>query len=238
MTLETIQENRHDEKIVKELLPIVQCSLKPTKYERILLTQLRDKNHSTKEFRHAANTIAELLIEKIIECLETLPVQVETPLTICDGEILDTPIDLVSVMRAGDGLLGTFITHFPKANISKMLIQRDEKTAKPIFQYMKLSSTIALGHPVIIIEPMVGTGGTLEMAISLLKERGVEEKNIIVACICAAPEGLLKLSHLFPRIRLVLTVLDEKLNEIQYITPGLGDFGDRYFGTYHDLFIS
>lgn len=217
--------------VQKDLYPIVRCCFTPSKYERVLMTQLRDKNTTTPEFRDVARKIGERLVEKVVECLPTTRLEIQTPVAPCYGETLTQPIELVSIMRSGDALLETFIYHFPQANISKILVQRDEETAKPIFKYMKLSATIAENHPVIITEPMVATGGTLGMVIQLLKDQGVEEKNIIIACICAAPEGLLQLGKRFPDINVVMTVLDDKLNEKKYIVPGIGDFGDRYFGT-------
>ena len=111
------------------------------------------------------------------------------------------------------------------------MIQRNEETAEPIFKYMKLSPTLALADIVIVVEPMIATSGTLRMLINLLKNQGIEEKNIIIAAICAAPEGLAILNREFPEIRVVLTVIDEKLTEKKYISPGIGDFGDRYYGT-------
>jgi uracil phosphoribosyltransferase len=228
---EQIPLNRDNEELLHELLPIVRCCFKPSKYERILLTKLRDKHTTTQEFRRTAHKIGELLIAKVVECLATSSIQIETPVTGCEGEMLTQTLELVSIMRSGDALLETFIDHFPQANISKVLVQRDEETAMPIFKYMKLSPSIAKGHPVIITEPMVATGGTLGMVIQLLKDQGVKEENIIIACVCAAPEGLLQLNKQFPNINLVMTVLDEKLNERKYIVPGIGDFGDRYFGT-------
>lgn len=229
--LEAIKMNRHQEDILRQLLPTVKCRFTSSKYERILMTQLRDKNTSTEKFRTAARMLGEILVEKVVECLPTTVKAIETPVAACQGEVLATPLDLVSVMRSGDALLDIFLEHFPEANVSKVLIQRDEVTAKPVFKYMKLSSTISQNHPVVITEPMVATGGTLGMLIKLLKEHGVKEENIIIASICAAPEGLLELSRQFPGITFVMSSLDEKLNEKKYILPGIGDFGDRYFGT-------
>lgn len=229
--LKLLQLNRDNEKILRELLPTVRCCFYQSKYERILMTQLRDKRTSTKAFRNAAKKIGELLVGKVVECITTKTIEIETPVARCEGEIIDGSLDFVSVMRSGDALLDIFMEHFPKANISKILIQRDEETAKPIFKYMKFSPTIAQDHPVIITEPMVATGGTLAMVIQLLKGQGVKEENIVIACICAAPEGLLQLTHQFPNINIVMIALDEKLNEKKYIVPGLGDFGDRFFGT-------
>lgn len=230
--LEVIRTCRDREAKLKELLPTIKCRFTQSKYERILMTQLRDKNSSTHQFRVAARTLGKILVEKVVECLPTTIKEIETPVTVCEGEELSSPLDLVSVMRSGDALLEIFLEHFPNANVSKVLIQRDEETAKPIFKYMKLSSTISQNHPVVITEPMVATGGTLGMLIQLLKDRGVKEEYIIIACICAVPEGLLQLTKQYPGITFVMSSLDEKLNENKFIVPGIGDFGDRYFGTH------
>lgn len=204
-----------------------------SKYERVLMTKLRNKDTTKPEFRDASQKVGAILVNKVAECMDTTPITVTTPLQACRGEIFSRGIELLSVMRSGNALLDTFIEHFPEANVSKILIQRDEETAQPHFIYMKLSSTIASGNYVVITEPMIGTGGTLNMVISMLKDKGVHEENIIIAAVCAAPEGMQLLQNNFPGVQIVLTALDEKLNEKKYIVPGLGDFGDRYFGTNH-----
>lgn len=204
---------------------------KPTKYEEVLMTQLRDRHSSTKEVRKITEKIGELLVVKVVEALPIQEVTVETPVATTSGKVIATEIELLSIMRSGDTLLDTFFRHFPDANLSKILIQRDENTAEPEFKYMKLTSTLASGAYVVITEPMIATGGTLKMAISLLKDKGVEEEKIIIAALCAAPEGLKLLYQHFPKIKIAVIALDEKLNEKKYIVPGLGDFGDRYFGT-------
>jgi uracil phosphoribosyltransferase len=231
--IEQIRHNRHNQEMLAVLLPIVKCSFIPSRYEQILITQLRDKTTSTKDFRNAAQKIGTFLVNKVIERLHANLRDIETPVARVSGLSLANNIELVSIMRSGDALLDTFVSHFSEANISKILIQRDEETAKPHFKYMKLSSTIASGNPIVIPEPMLATGGTLDMVISLLKKKGVQEENIIIACICAAPEGLLMLSQKYPNIQLVMNVMDEELNEKRYIVPGLGDFGDRFLGTVH-----
>lgn len=223
-----IESNREAQ--LAALFPIVRCSFHPSKYEQILMSQLRDTKTSTRQFRVLSERIGELLINKVVQCLPTHDVNIETPVTSCVGTGLDCQVELVSIMRSGDALLETFIRHFPEAHVSKILIQRDEETAEPHFKYMKLSQTITRGC-VIITEPMIATGGSLDTAITLLKEKGVREDRIIIASVCVAPEGLQRLSEKFPQIKVVMTVLDEKLNERKYIVPGLGDFGDRYFGT-------
>lgn len=229
--LEQIKMHRDNPEKLVELLPIVKCSFNPSQYERILMTRLRDKKTLTNDFRDASQKIGALLVNKVIECCPTLSIPIETPLTSFTGEILAKNIELVSIMRSGDALMDAFVTHFPEANVSKILIQRDEETAKPHFKYMKLSPTIDRNNPVVIAEPMVATGGTLDMVISLLKEKGVQEENIIIASICTCPEGLSLLCDKYPKIKIVLTIMDEELNDKMYIIPGLGDFGDRYFGT-------
>ncbi|MBA2728541.1 MAG: uracil phosphoribosyltransferase [Parachlamydiaceae bacterium] len=214
-----------------EDFPIVQSSFQASKYERVLMTQLRDQKSPTEKFREAANRLTELLVHRVIECLPTFPVNIETPIEPFQGERLVGNVEFVSIMRSGDALLDTFSKHFPDSVINKILVQRNEETAEPEFKYMKLSPTIAKCNTVVITEPMIATGGTLIMVIGLLKEKGVAEENIIVASVLAAPEGLIVLNQLFPRIKVVVTAIDEKLNDKKFIVPGLGDFGNRYFGT-------
>lgn len=226
-----VQLNRGNDQALSELLPIVKCSFTPGKYEQVLMAQLRDVQTGTKKFRIVSEKVAEILVNKVIECLPSKSVEIETPLIKCVGEEIACNVELVSVMRSGDALLDTFIKHFPDAHVSKFLVQRDEKTAEAHFKYMKVSPGLTSGCPVVITEPMIATGGSLEMVISMLKEKGVKENNIIVASVCVAPEGLARLNQKFPGIRVVMTAFDEKLNEKKYIVPGLGDFGDRYFGT-------
>jgi uracil phosphoribosyltransferase len=213
--------------------PIVKSSLQTSKHERVLMTQLRDKTTSRKKFRKIANQLAELLVSKVVECLDTIQINIETPVAPCMGEIIDNSIELVSVMRSGDALLRTFGEHYPfmDSAINKILIQRNEETAKPEFKYKKFSPTLLEAKTVIITEPMIATGGSLTMTIDLLKKCGIKECNIIVAAICAAPEGLIRLSNQYPELRVVVIAIDDHLNERSYITPGIGDFGDRYFGT-------
>ncbi len=236
--LQKVQQNRENHKALAKLLPIVHCSFRPSKYEQILISQLRSSETSTTQFRLVSEKIGELLVNKVIECLPSKTVEIDTPVTKCHGEVLAAGVELVSIMRSGDALLDTFIRHFPGSNISKILVQRDEKTAEAHFKYMKISPDLASGNYVVITEPMIATGGSLEMVISILKEKGVKEENIIIASVCVAPEGLIYLSNKFPKIKVVMTTLDEKLNENKYIVPGLGDFGDRFFGTPHTQLIA
>jgi len=229
--LENIQNNRNNEKVLSQLLPIVRCSFKSSKCENLLMTKLRDVNTSMNEFRKTADMLAGLLAVKVIENLPVTTLEIETPVTHCNGLTLACNVNLVSVMRSGDALLEAFTSYFPDAPINKVLVQRDELTAEPHFKYMKLSPNLGSDSIVVVTEPMLATGGTLGMVIDLLKGCGVLEEKIIIACICTAPEGLLALNQKFPKINVVMITMDEKLNERKYIVPGIGDFGDRYFGT-------
>jgi uracil phosphoribosyltransferase len=229
--LENIRSHLYQPQILADLLPIVKCSFTPTQYEQILMTQLRDKNTPMKEFREIAKKLASLLVFKVIDTLPVSSIEIDTPVAKSAGLTFAGSVDFVSVMRSGDSLLETFLEHFPQATISKILVQRDEETALPEFKYMKLSPTLSADSHVVITEPMIATGGTLTVVIDLLKEKGVKEENITIASICTAPEGLLLLNEKFPKINVVMTVMDEYLNEKKYIVPGIGDFGDRFFGT-------
>lgn len=168
-----IQENRGSDQELAKLLPIVKCSFVPTKYEQVLMTILRDAKTNSTRFRKATNKLGALLVNKVVDCLPTvIDVDIQTPVAACKGLAFSQAIELISIMRSGDALIDTFLSHFPDANISKVLIQRDEETALPNFIYMKLSPTLANGAPVVITEPMIASGGTLDMLISLLKEKG------------------------------------------------------------------
>jgi uracil phosphoribosyltransferase len=215
-----------------QTFPIVKCSSNPSTYEQVLMTILRNENSTREEFRHAANKLIEILVSKIFDCLETESIKINTPVAPCMGTILKDNVDqIVSIMRSGDVPLNIFSKYFPSAAINKILIQRNEETAEPIFLYKKFSPNISQAQKVIVAEPMIATGGTLCMVIELLKKQGVDPKNIIIAAICAAPEGLKRLADEYPEISVVLTVIDDHLDPTKYIVPGIGDFGDRYFGT-------
>ncbi|MEI8125844.1 MAG: uracil phosphoribosyltransferase [Parachlamydiaceae bacterium] len=229
--LDKILKNRNNDQALAALLPIVRGSFQATKFENLLMTKLRDAKTEMAEFRQISDKLAGLLVAKIMENLPVKHIEIQTPVAPCEGIELACHVNLVSIMRSGDALLEEFIKYFPDAPINKILIQRNEETAKPDFKYMKLSPSLGPKSMVIITEPMLATGGTLSMVIRLLKDKNIPEENIIISCICTAPEGLVVLSQQFPKIGVVMIAMDEKLNEKKYIVPGIGDFGDRYFGT-------
>lgn len=213
------------------LSPIFLSQLPASKYEKILMTQIRDKNTSREKYRACVDKLANILVEKVYECLPTAETVIDTPVDRYRGEKLSSDIELLSVLRSGDALLTTFMQHFPEARVSKILIQRNEKSLEPEFHYMKLSPTIASGNKVVITEPMIGTGGTLNHVITKLKSRGVREENILIASVCASQEGINRIKSKFPLIQVIVTEVDTELTDSGWISPGLGDFGDRFFGT-------
>lgn len=221
----------NDSEIRKRIFSIVACDFQSTTWEKIWLTRLRDKNSSLATFRAASNVIGELLVQKIINCLHIEQTEIETTLAKTVGYTVKEEIELVSVMRSGDCLAEMFIKYFANAPVSKFLIQRNPKTHKPEYIYKKLSKTIGDGNTIVICEPMVATGLTLTVVIDELKELKIDESKIIIASIVASPEAIDYLSRRYPRINLIMIAIDSKINEQKYIVPGLGDFGDRYYGT-------
>jgi uracil phosphoribosyltransferase len=142
-----------------------------------------------------------------------------------------SPIVIVSIIRAGDSLLDVMMELIPESAVGKILIQRDEETAEPKLFYSKLPPSL-VNKTILLVDPMLATGGSAVVAIQILLEKpGVEQKNIFFLNVVSCPEGLKKLQDAFPEITIVTGCIDGGLNEKSYIVPGLGDFGDRYFST-------
>jgi beta-N-acetylhexosaminidase len=196
-------------------------------YEELLITQLRNQQTKTEDFRSATRKITHILAEKILERLPRQTVEIDTCFSHCIGHVLQNPIELVSIMRSGDAMIESLLLHFPEAPISKILIQSDPKTH---FLFAKLSPTITSDAYIIIAEPVIVTGKTLDMALTYLKNAGISKKRIIIASISATPQGVLFLREKHPEVQVIFITLDNKIEEGHAI-PGLGDFGDRYFQT-------
>lgn len=197
---------------------------------RTLLTVLRDKNSSLRDFRRAADLIADILVH---EAAKLLPLQtsiIETPLGETEGHQLKKEVILVPILRAGLVLLPAFMKMFPEAKVGFAGIKRDEETAEAALYYYHFPK-ILLDSEIFILDPMIATGGSGLKAIQLLLEHGADPKHIYYTGIVAAPEGVAILQKKAPDIKLVILAIDEALNAKKYIVPGLGDFGDRYYGT-------
>jgi uracil phosphoribosyltransferase len=194
---------------------------------RHLLTQLRDANTPPSEFRMMSNRIATILALECTKTLNTHSVKVTTPLDSCHGEFLSDPIVLVPVLRAGLGLLPAFLDLYPRAQVGFVGLERDENTAIVRSYYQKLPEVDDAFT--IILDPMLATGGTAKQTTEIVKKQGC--KKIVVASILAAAEGLDVYQEAFPDITIFTIAIDERLDDKKFIVPGLGDYGDRLFGT-------
>jgi len=208
-----------------------------SKAMRMLLTTVRNKATTQRAYVAAADRLCAMLAE---EALARLPdakvdVTVETPCgTMTTGTVKAVPDDdvcVVDIMRSGAILQEAARRVCPAAKTAKILIQRDEATAEAVLMYSKLPPGIETLN-VLLCDPMLATGGSACTAVKVLKDAGVPESRIVFANVVSSPEGLRRLAKEAPGVRVVTCACDEKLNEQKFIVPGLGDFGDRYFGTY------
>ena len=196
------------------------------------LTILRDKKTGTKEFRELVSEISTLLCYEALKDATLLSKEIETPLTKMTGEMInEDKYAFIPILRAGTGMLDGLINIMPNAKIGHIGLYRNEETLKPVKYYYKVPKDIA-EREVIVLDPMLATGGSSIDAISMIKEDAKNENlKIKFLCIIAAPEGIKALEEAHPDVQIYTASLDEKLNEVGYIVPGLGDAGDRIFGT-------
>ena len=193
------------------------------------LAQLRNKNTPPKNFRELVEEIAALLTYEVAKNFETRTVKIETPIKACKVEILDEEnFIVVPILRAGLAMAGGALKILPNASIGHVGLYRDEKTFKPVEYFFKMPPRLN-EKILIVVDPMLATGGSASAALQLLKNRGAEK--IYLLCIVAAPQGIKKLSDDHPDVKVYTAAIDEGLNETCYIVPGLGDAGDRIFNT-------
>ena len=193
------------------------------------LAIIRDKNTCTKQFREIVSELATLMAYESFKDVPTQEITVETPLeTTTQIVVKENSIAIVPILRAGLGMVDGIISLFPAAKVGHIGLYRDEETFEPHEYYCKLPTNIE-EKVVMVVDPMLATGGSACDAIKLLKKRGC--KKIKFMCIIAAPEGVKKLSEAHPDVEIFVSTLDRGLNEHAYILPGLGDAGDRIFGT-------
>lgn len=192
------------------------------------ITYLR--NYETKEyqFRLAVRRIAYILASEISKEFTTTEIEVETPLEKTKGYKLTKQIVLVPVLRAGLSLVNSFIEMIPQAKVGHIGLQRDEETLQPVDYYYKAPKHLDIST-VIVLDPMLATGGSASAAVQFLKDKGAHE--ILMASLIASPEGVERLSSDHPDVKIFTAALDRELNDLGYILPGLGDAGDRTFGT-------
>ena len=192
------------------------------------LAILRSKDTSNQVFRDTLNELSYLLVYEITRDLALKPVRIQTPLASCDAQQLAEQVLLVPILRAGLGMVQGILNLIPDAKVGHVGVYRDEKNLRPVEYYCKLPPG-AETMRVFLLDPMLATGGSLAYAIDRLKERGI--RQITVVSVIAAPEGLAALHAAHPDAKIYVAMLDERLNDRGYILPGLGDCGDRLFGT-------
>jgi uracil phosphoribosyltransferase len=198
------------------------------------LSIIRDINTSTDLFRSSIRRVANFILHEATAALPVIKSYVQTPVSKAEVKVLapDIPILITPILRAGLVMADIAADLIPSASIYHVGLYRDEETLKPITYYNKLPSNIDYSHAqLFILDPMLATGGSAIAALEMVKQLGVLEKNIYFVCIIAAPEGIERLIAAYPEVRIYTGSVDERLNDKAYIVPGLGDAGDRMFGT-------
>jgi len=193
------------------------------------LTLMREKHTSTAVFRQLLREISQLLAYEVTRELPMTTKHIETPLRSMDAPVLaGRKLALISILRAGNGLLDGMLELIPSACVGFVGLYRDEATLKPVQYYFKVPEELG-ERMVIAVDPMLATGNSSVAAIDLLKEAGAHDIRFL--CLLAAPEGVARMNEAHPDVPIVTAALDSHLNEKGYIVPGLGDAGDRMFGT-------
>jgi uracil phosphoribosyltransferase len=193
------------------------------------LTLIRDIRTGTKDFRELLEEIAMLMAYELTRDLPTEEIEIETPVARCRSKIISgKKISVVPILRAGLGMLSGVLRLIPAAKVGHIGVYRDPETLKPVEYYCKLPPDVE-EREIIIIDPMLATGGSSTAAIDMLKRGGA--KQIKLMCLVAAPEGINIVNTAHPDVEIYTAAVDERLNDHGYIVPGLGDAGDRIFGT-------
>lgn len=193
------------------------------------LTLMRSKSTPTNQFRQLLREISHLIAYEVTRDLPVENKSIETPMTPMQAPVLaGKKLALISILRAGNGLLDGVLELIPSARVGFVGLYRDEKTLQPVQYYFKVPDGMK-DRVVIAVDPMLATGNSSVAAIDLLKNAGA--RNIKFLCLLAAPEGIARMQEAHPDVDIVTAAVDEKLSEIGYILPGLGDAGDRMFGT-------
>ena len=193
------------------------------------LTLMREESTGTKDFRELLEEISALMAYEITRTLPLEEVEIKTPVQLCKSKVLSgKKIAVVPILRAGLGMVNGIVKLVPAARVGHVGLYRDPETLKPVEYYCKLPSDVS-ERMLVITDPMLATGGSAIAAIDLLKQKGA--KTIILMCLVAAPEGVIAVNEAHPDVDIYVASVDECLNDHGYIVPGLGDAGDRIFGT-------
>ncbi|MBU5436740.1 uracil phosphoribosyltransferase [Tissierella sp. MSJ-40] len=193
------------------------------------LTFIRDKNTGSKDFRELVKEVSMLMAYEVTRNLPLEEIEIETPITKMKSQVISgKKVGLVPILRAGLGMVDGMLNLIPAAKVGHIGLYRDPETLKPVEYYCKLPQDIE-ERELIVLDPMLATGGSAVAAIQFLKERGAT--SIKLVCLIAAPEGIEEVEKSHPDVDIYVAGVDEKLNDHAYIIPGLGDAGDRLFGT-------
>ncbi|MDY3739060.1 MAG: uracil phosphoribosyltransferase [Selenomonadaceae bacterium] len=193
------------------------------------LTSMRQKETSTKGFRELLREIAMLMTFEVTRGFPVKDIEIETPVAPCIGKQIDgKKLVVVPILRAGLGLLDGVLDLIPSAKVGHIGLYRDPETLKPVEYYCKMPRQLDQ-RTLLVVDPMLATGGSASAALTMLKEKGA--KNLALMCLVAAPEGVKLVNEEHPDVPIFTAALDERLNDHGYIVPGLGDAGDRIFGT-------
>lgn len=193
------------------------------------LSYMRNKDTGTKEFREMLEEIAMLMAYEVTRDLPLKQVEIETPICKCETKVLSgKKLGIIPILRAGLGMVDGVMKLVPTAKVGHIGLYRDPETLKPVEYYCKLPSDIT-ERDLIVVDPMLATGGSMISAVDSLKKRGCH--SIKAMCLIGAPEGIEAMQKAHPDVDIYIAAIDEKLNEHGYIVPGLGDAGDRIFGT-------
>ena len=193
------------------------------------VTLMRDKNTGTKDFRELLNEVAMLMGYEVTRDLPLMDVDIETPIMACKSKMVaGRKLGVVPILRAGLGMVDGLLALMPAAKVGHVGLYRDPQTLKPVEYYCKLPPDVA-DRELIVVDPMLATGGSATAAIGFLKDRGCTAIKLM--CLIGAPEGIDVVQKAHPDVDIYIAVVDEKLNDHGYIIPGLGDAGDRIFGT-------
>ena len=193
------------------------------------LTIMRMKETGTKDFRQLLEEIAMLMTYEVARDFPLEEIEIETPVAKCKANILKgKKLGIVPILRAGLGFLSGVQNMIPNAKVGHVGMYRDPETLKPVEYYCKLPNDVA-ERTLLVVDPMLATGGSAAAALSLLKKKGAN--NLLLMCLVAAPEGIKVVNEAHPEVPIYVAAIDECLNDHGYIVPGLGDAGDRIFGT-------
>ncbi|MDD4095649.1 MAG: uracil phosphoribosyltransferase [Oscillospiraceae bacterium] len=193
------------------------------------ISLLRDKRTTTKEFRELVGELAMLMAYEVTRDLPLKEVEIETPIAIAKTQVLaGKKLAIVPILRAGLGMVDGMLNLLPMAKVGHIGLYRDPKTLEPVEYYCKLPDDVT-EREIVILDPMLATGGSASAAVTFLKERGITQIKFM--CLIAAPEGIARLQKDHPDVPIFCAAKDPRLNDHAYIVPGLGDAGDRLFGT-------